>query len=163
MQAELLHSTEGWEIGHLKTALWQELIPHQSYQNTLHFLHTHIDIFDHSSVEHACGHMSTTTVLLQVVETLEDDTFPAGETITDIRQRVTRGTAVHGGAPLIGADLPCVVFTHWETTTHGMRWSPRDGWSRRGNSPGLRHRATAGGPTPLWTSPGQLAPRHAHA
>ena len=64
----------------------------QPHQNTLHFLNTHVHILNNRSIEHSCGHMSPATFLLEVIETLEDDTFPVGETVSNIGEVVTRIT-----------------------------------------------------------------------
>jgi hypothetical protein len=68
---------------------------YQSYKDTLHFLDAHINILDHTSVEHTRWHMPTTTLLLQFLQAPEDDSFTMGETILHIWQRVTRITVWH--------------------------------------------------------------------
>ena len=60
-------------------------MPDKPYENTLHFLHAHIHILDHSSVEHSCWHIPPTTFLLEIVETLQDNAFTVGKTISNIR------------------------------------------------------------------------------
>jgi hypothetical protein len=80
---------------HLKTALWQEFMSDEPYKDTLHFLNCHIYVLDHSSVEHSRRHIPPPTLLLQVIETLQNDTFPMGETVSDIKEIVTRVTAMH--------------------------------------------------------------------
>src|SRR5262245_5893464 len=77
------------------TTVWALWRPNQSHQNTLHFLNAHIDILNHSPVEHSCRYIPPTTFLLQVIEALEDDPFPVGETVSDIGEAVTRSTVVH--------------------------------------------------------------------
>ena len=67
-------------------------MPTESYQNTLHFLNTHIDMLNHSPVEHSRRDIPPPTFLLQVIETLEDDTFPVGKTVPDVWDVVTRVT-----------------------------------------------------------------------
>jgi len=52
-------------------------------------------VLNHTPVEHSCRHIPPSTFLLQVVETLENDTFPLGETVSNIRERVTRVTGRH--------------------------------------------------------------------
>jgi hypothetical protein len=67
-------------------------MPNESYQNTLHLIHAHIYVLDHSTVEHSCRHMPPPTLLLQIIETLEDDAFPVGEPLSDVWYIVTRVT-----------------------------------------------------------------------
>jgi hypothetical protein len=52
-------------------------------------------MLDDSSLEHSCRLMSSTTFLRQGMKTLEDDTFPVGETVFYIQEIVTRVMAVH--------------------------------------------------------------------
>jgi hypothetical protein len=73
----------------------ESLIPDQPYQNTLHFFNAHIDILNHSSIEHSRRNIPPLTFLLQIIETLEDDTFPVGETVSDVGEVVMRVLAVH--------------------------------------------------------------------
>ena len=68
----------------------ESLIPDQPHQNTLHFLNAHVHMLNHSTVRHSCRNMPPTAFLLQVIEALEDDTFPTGETVFHIREIVTR-------------------------------------------------------------------------
>src|SRR5215510_7987290 len=67
-----------------------QLISNQPYQHALHFLHAHIDMLNHSSIEHSRRNIPPTTFLLQVVETLQNDTFPVGETVSDVWKIVAR-------------------------------------------------------------------------
>jgi len=76
-------------------ALWQKFMSDQPHQNTLHFLNAHVHIFNHSSVQHACRNIPPPTFLLQIMETLENDTFPAGKTVSDVWEVVTRITGIH--------------------------------------------------------------------
>jgi hypothetical protein len=76
----------------------EEFMPYQSYQNTLHLINTHIHMLDHTSVEHACGNMPPTAFLLQVIETLQDDAFTVGETVSDVWQILMRITVMHIGS-----------------------------------------------------------------
>src|SRR5215471_13642972 len=48
-------------------------LSNQSRQDSLHFLNAHIYVLDHSSIEHARRHMPPPTLLLQVVEALQND------------------------------------------------------------------------------------------
>jgi hypothetical protein len=52
-------------------------------------------MLDDSPVQHARGDIPPPTFLLQGIKTLEDDTFPMGETVFHIRAIVTRVTAGH--------------------------------------------------------------------
>jgi hypothetical protein len=65
-------------------------MPNESYRDTLHFLNVHVHMLDDSSVEHPRRHIPPPTFLLQVVETLQDDAFPVGETVSDVWEIVTR-------------------------------------------------------------------------
>jgi hypothetical protein len=56
----------------------------QPYEDTLHFLNAHVYVLNHCSVQHSCGNIPPPTFLLQVIETLEDDAFPVGETVSNI-------------------------------------------------------------------------------
>ena len=76
-------------------------LSNQSYQNTLHCLHAHIDMLNHSPVEHPCRNIPPTTCLLQGMETLENNSFTAGEPIFHIRERVTRIRGTHEGFSLV--------------------------------------------------------------
>ena len=49
-------------------------------------------MLNHSPVERSCRHIPLTTFLLQVVETLQNDAFPVGETVSNIGEIVTRST-----------------------------------------------------------------------
>ena len=62
----------------------------QPHQNALHILHAHIDMLNHSPVQHCCRYIPPPTFLLQVSKTLKDDAFPVGETVFYIREIVTR-------------------------------------------------------------------------
>jgi hypothetical protein len=72
-----------------------QLIPDQPYQNTLHFFNAHVHMLNHSSIQHSRRHIPPPAFLLQVVETLEDDTFPVGETVSNIGEVVTRVMVGH--------------------------------------------------------------------
>jgi len=84
-----------WGDSHIKTALWQEFVSYQSYQNTLHFLNAHVTMLNHSPVQHSRRNIPPPTFLLQVVKALQDDTFPMGETVSNIGEIVTRVTGRH--------------------------------------------------------------------
>jgi len=47
-------------------------------------------MLDHTPVKHSRRHIPPTTFLLQVIQTLENDAFPMGETVSNIGERVTR-------------------------------------------------------------------------
>src|SRR6266446_2061919 len=92
-----VHSAPLVPLGRLQQQwfLRAEWMSDQPHQNTLHLLNTHIDMLNHSPVEHARRDMSPPAFLLQGVETLKDDTFPAGETVSNIGEVVTRVTGIH--------------------------------------------------------------------
>jgi hypothetical protein len=96
-------------------------MPDQSYQDVLHLLDAHLDMLNHTPVKHTRWHVSATTFLLQLVQAPQDKACTGGETVAPIRQSIMRITGRHGGSTLIKEDLHCVVFTHWITTTHGVR------------------------------------------
>jgi hypothetical protein len=56
-------------------------------------------------VKHTRWHVSTTTVLLQCVQALQDKAFTGGETVSYIREIIIRITVVHGGSTLVKEDL----------------------------------------------------------
>jgi hypothetical protein len=70
-------------------------IPDESYEDALHFLDAHVNVLNHTSVKHARWHMSTTSLLLQIVETLQDNALTTGEAIANIGHVVTRGSFTH--------------------------------------------------------------------
>jgi hypothetical protein len=70
-------------------------MPNEPYQNTLHFLNAHVHMLNHSPVKHSRGDIPPTTLLLQGMETLEDDTFSMGKPVSDVWQIVMRITAIH--------------------------------------------------------------------
>jgi hypothetical protein len=53
-------------------------------------------MLNYCPVEHARRHIPPTTFLLQVIETLEDDTFTVGKTVSHIGEVVTRVMSIHG-------------------------------------------------------------------
>jgi hypothetical protein len=57
--------------------------------------HALVLILAHTSIQHSRRDIPPTTFLLQGVETLQDNTFPMGETVSDIRKIVTRVTGRH--------------------------------------------------------------------
>ena len=67
----------------------------QPHQNTLHLLNCHVYILNYSPVEHSCRDIPPPAFLLQGMETLEDHTFPMGETVSDVREIVTRVMVGH--------------------------------------------------------------------
>jgi hypothetical protein len=52
-------------------------------------------MLNHSSIEHARRHIPPPTLLLQGMETLEDDAFPVGETVSNIGEVVARVMSIH--------------------------------------------------------------------
>jgi len=67
----------------------------ESNKDTLHFLNAHIDMLDHTSIKHTGWNVSTTTLLLQLLEAPEDDLLPVRETISNIWHIVPRITVLH--------------------------------------------------------------------
>jgi len=72
-------------------------------------------MFNHSPIQHARRDIPPTAFLLQGIETLEDDTFPLGETISDVWESVIRVSVVHDSSIVITEDVYGVVLTHWVT------------------------------------------------
>jgi hypothetical protein len=52
-------------------------------------------MLNHSSIEHSCRHIPPPSFLLQVIQTLKDDMFPVGETVSDVWKIVARITGRH--------------------------------------------------------------------
>src|SRR5215831_18819446 len=71
-------------------------------------------MLNHSSIEHSRKHIPPPSFLLQVIQTLENDTVPMGETVLHIRKRVTKVTARHVHVPL---------YRHAETMATMLVWS----------------------------------------
>jgi hypothetical protein len=55
----------------------------------------HIDMLHHSTIKHSRRHIPPTTFPLQVIETLQDDAFPVGETVSDVGEIGTRLRGTH--------------------------------------------------------------------
>ena len=72
--------------------VWVSWRLNQSHQDTLHFCNAHVHVLNHSPVEHPRRHIPPPALLLQGMETLQDDTFPMGETVANIGEVVTRVT-----------------------------------------------------------------------
>ena len=70
-------------------------------KNALHFLNAHVYILDYSSIEHSRRNIPPPAFLLQVVETLENDTFSMGETVSNVGEIVTRVTRGHQRFPFV--------------------------------------------------------------
>ena len=64
-------------------------------KNALHFFNAHIDMLDHTPVEHTCWNVPIAALLLQFLQAPEDDSFTMGETVCNIWQRITRITVWH--------------------------------------------------------------------
>jgi hypothetical protein len=105
-----------WGDSHLKTALWQEFVSYQSYQNTLHFLNAHVYMLYHSTIQHARRNIPPPAFLLQVIEALEDNAFTVGETISDIGEVVTRVMGRHMQVSL------CRVYPEFRAERCGGTW-----------------------------------------
>ena len=74
----------------------------------------HINMLDYSSIEHSYRHKSSTTFLLQIIETLKDNTFPAGEPIFHIREIITRVMSMHGRSSVVeqsAQEAPAIFAT----------------------------------------------------
>ena len=97
-------------------SVWQAMLPDQPYKYALPFFHAHIHILADRCIKHAYRHIPPTAFLLQVVETLQNDTFPLAETASYIRESVIKGTVVHDGSTLITENGQCVVLTYCLTT-----------------------------------------------
>ena len=63
-------------------------------KNALHFFNAHIDMLDHTPVEHTRWNVPMTALLLQFLQAPED-AFVMGETVLYIWQIVTRITLQH--------------------------------------------------------------------
>jgi hypothetical protein len=88
-----------------------EFMPDQPYQNTLQFLNAHIDMLNHSPVQHSRRNIPPPTFLLQVMKTLEDDAFPVGETVSNIGKIGTRITVVQvNGSPGPHAKVMAIML-----------------------------------------------------
>src|SRR5215510_9905236 len=70
-------------------------------------------MLNYSSVEHSRRDIPPTAFLLQVVEALKDDSFPVGETVSNIGERRTRVTRVHVRSSLTGLlPVPVLLRSH---------------------------------------------------
>jgi hypothetical protein len=61
-----------------------EFIPNQPHQDTLHLIDRHIDVLDHTPVEHSSRNVPVTAFLLKFTEAPQDNAFPVRETVSDI-------------------------------------------------------------------------------
>jgi hypothetical protein len=64
-------------------------------KNALHFFNAHIDMLDHTPVEHTRRNVPITALLLQLLQAPEDDAFVMGETVLYVWQVITRITIRH--------------------------------------------------------------------
>ena len=64
-------------------------------KNALHFFNAHIDMLDHTPVEHTCWNVPIAALLLQFLQAPEDDSFAVRETVLYVWQIVTRITIRH--------------------------------------------------------------------
>ena len=94
----------------------------EPYQDTLHFLNTHIHMLNYTAIQHSCRHIPSPSFLLQVIETLEDDTFTVSDTVSNIEEVVTRLTAMH----------PQVSSSHTDITFWIILWIILPGTRTRG-------------------------------
>src|SRR5438132_7803814 len=88
----------------------------QPHQNALHLLNCHIYMLNHSSVEHSRRDIPPPTFLLQGIETLKDNTFPVGETGSNIGEVVTKVTGMHGRTCPV-----CLIDSHWSVVVVALR------------------------------------------
>ncbi len=70
-------------------------IPNEPYQNTLHLINGHVDMLDHTPVEHSSWHMPVTAFLLKFTEAPQDDSFAVSKTVPHIREIVKRAAVTH--------------------------------------------------------------------
>jgi hypothetical protein len=64
-------------------------------KNALHFFNAHIDMLDHTPVQHTRWHVPITALLLQFLQAPEDDSFTMGETSLYVWHIVTKITIRH--------------------------------------------------------------------
>jgi hypothetical protein len=72
-----------------------EWMTDEPHENALHFFNAHIDMLDHTPVEHTRWNVPITALLLQFLQAPEDDAFVMGETVPYVWQIVTRITFRH--------------------------------------------------------------------
>ena len=89
-------------------------MPDETYKYTLHFCDAHIHMLDDAPVEHSRWHVPTTALLLQGLETPEDDSFVMGEAVSYIRHRVMGIMRRHGRLSMVtqGLDSSGRCITH---------------------------------------------------
>src|SRR6266446_1224170 len=111
-----VHSAPLVPLGRLQQQwfLRAEWMSDQPHQNTLHLLNTHVHMFNHSPVKHARRNIPPPAFLLQSIETLEDNTFTMGETVSNIGEVVTRVTDRH---------IRASPYRHAETMATMLVWS----------------------------------------
>jgi hypothetical protein len=66
-----------------------ERMTDEPHENALHFFNAHIDMLDHTPVEHTRGDVPIAALLLQCLQAPEDNAFLMGETVTYVWQIVT--------------------------------------------------------------------------
>ncbi len=64
-------------------------------KNALHFFNAHIDMLDHTAVEHTRWNVPIAALFLQFLQAPEDDSFAVRETVLYVWQIVTRITLRH--------------------------------------------------------------------
>jgi hypothetical protein len=69
-----------------------ERMTNEPNENALHFFNAHIDMLDHTPVEHTRWDMPIAALLLQFLQAPEDNSFVMGETVPYVWQIVTRIT-----------------------------------------------------------------------
>src|SRR6266446_5140884 len=93
-------------------------------------------MLNHSSIEHARRHIPPPAFLLQGMKTLENDTFPLGETVSDAWEIVTRVAVVHmsyiryGSTNHDGGDVPTASCKRLTRVTTTRTAQPAESWSR---------------------------------
>jgi hypothetical protein len=79
-----------------------ERMSDEPHKDTLHFLNAHLRILDDSPVQPSRRDMPPAAFLLQGIETLEEDTFLLGETVSEVWEIITRVTGTHVEFSLVG-------------------------------------------------------------
>src|SRR5262245_15571808 len=82
-------------------------------------------MLNHSTIQHARRDIPPPAFLLQVVEALQNDTFPVREPIFHIREIVTRVTSRHRKV------FPRRVYPKFRAECCGGTWRSSSMWSRR--------------------------------
>src|SRR5215472_4245755 len=97
-------------------------MPNKPHQNTLHLLHAHIHRRSHGRVEHPCWNVPPATFLLQVIETLEDDTFTRGQTVSNIGEIITKFMGMYQIYSLVAAHQHVCTMPEAAAVLYGLGW-----------------------------------------